>query len=115
MCPVFQQGEVDHRRRVALRAGVAVPVPGAAEVTALLDDADIDAGLPQPGPRHQAGEPAAHADHGPVVGPGRPFGPWRVRIVEVVRELIGEPEVLVVAVRAEPLVPLLGVPAPQRF
>jgi hypothetical protein len=38
-----------------------------------------------------------------------------VRIIEVVRELIGEPEVLVVAVRAEPLVPLLGVPAPQRF
>jgi len=37
-----------------------------------------------------------------------------VRVVEVVRELTGEPEILVVAVRAEPLVPLFGVLAPQR-
>ena len=68
-----------------------------------------------PGCRHQAGEPAAHADHGPVVGPWRPFGPGRVRIVEVMRELAGEPEVLVVAVGPEALVPLFGVLAPQRF
>ena len=112
---LFEQRQVDHRRRVALRAGVAVPVPGAAEVAALLDDADVDAGLLQPGPDHQAGEAAADERHGPVVGPWRPFGPWRVRIVEVVRELLGELEVLVVAVRAQPLVPLCGVLAPQRF
>ena len=47
---LFQQRQVDHRRRVALRARIAVPVPGAAEVAALLDDADVDAGLAAAGP-----------------------------------------------------------------
>jgi len=112
---LFQQRQVDHGRRVALRAGVAVPVPGAAEVAALLDDPDVDPGFPQPRSRHQAGESAADAHHGPVVGPGRPLGPRGMGIVLVVRELVGQPEVLVVAVRAEPLVPLLGVPAAQCF
>jgi hypothetical protein len=37
----FEQRHVDQRRRVALGAGIAVPVPGAAEVTALLDQAEI--------------------------------------------------------------------------
>ena len=111
---LFQQRQVDHRRRVALRAGIPVPVPGAAEVTALLDDADVDAGFPQPRRGDQAGEPAADTHDGPVIGPRSPFGPWCVGIVEVVREFTGEAEVLVVAVRAEPLVPLLGVPAAQR-
>jgi hypothetical protein len=37
----FEQRHVDHRRRIALRARIPVPVPGAAEVAALLDDADI--------------------------------------------------------------------------
>src|SRR2546430_9014533 len=46
---LFQERHVDHRGRVALRAGIAVPVPGAAEIAALLDDADItDAGFHQP-------------------------------------------------------------------
>ena len=45
----FEQRHVDHRCRVALRARISVPVPGAAEVAALLDDADIaDAGFRQP-------------------------------------------------------------------
>ncbi|MCX7201663.1 MAG: hypothetical protein NTV17_05075, partial [Burkholderiales bacterium] len=34
MAGFFQQRHVDHGRGVALRAGVAVPVPGAAEVAA---------------------------------------------------------------------------------
>jgi hypothetical protein len=37
----FQQGHIDQRSRIALRAGISVPVPGTAEVAALLDDADI--------------------------------------------------------------------------
>ena len=40
---LFQQRHVHHRRRVALRAGIPVPVPGAAEAAALLDDPDVDA------------------------------------------------------------------------
>ena len=111
---LFQQRQVDHRRRVALRTGIPIPVPGAAEVAALLDEAHVDSSFPQPGPGDQAGEPAADAYDGPVIGPRRPFGPRRVGIVEIVREFAGKAEVLVVAVRAEPLVPLFGVPAAQR-
>ena len=57
------------RRRVALRARVAVPVPGAAEVAALLDDADVvDAGFLQPGAGDEAGEAAADERDRHVVG-----------------------------------------------
>jgi hypothetical protein len=38
---LFQERQVDVRLDVALRAGVAVPVPGAAEVAALLDQAQV--------------------------------------------------------------------------
>src|SRR5581483_6150670 len=47
---LLQQGHVHERRRVTHRARVPVPVPRAADVTALFDDAHVlDAGLPQPG------------------------------------------------------------------
>ena len=38
---LFEQRQVDHRRGVAHRARVAVPVPRAAEVAAALDDAHV--------------------------------------------------------------------------
>ena len=45
---LLQQGEVDVALDVALGAGIAVPVPGAAEVRAALDDAEaVDAGVAQ--------------------------------------------------------------------
>jgi hypothetical protein len=108
----LEQRQIDHRRRVALRARVAVPVPGAAEIAAFLDDPDVHAGLPQPGSGDQAGEPAADAHDRPVIGERRPFGPWCAGIIQAARELAGEAEVLVVAVRPEPFVPLRAVPAP---
>ena len=46
---LLEQRQVDVRLDVARRARVAVPVPGAAEVAALLDEAEVvDAGLAQP-------------------------------------------------------------------
>ena len=53
---LFEQRQVDVRLDVAHRARVAVPVPGAAEVAALLDDADVRrrrprAGAPRPAAR----------------------------------------------------------------
>ena len=57
---LLQQREVDVGLDVALCARVPVPVPGAAEVAALLDDAKVvDARLPEPGAGDQAGEAAA--------------------------------------------------------
>ena len=59
---LLEERQVDHRRRVAHRAGVAVPVPHTAEVAAALDDPDVvDARLVQPPGDAQPGEPAA--DH----------------------------------------------------
>ena len=113
---LLEQRHVDHRRRVALRAGVTVPVPGAAEVAAFLDDAHVAyAGLDQPRGRHQPGKAAADEGEGDVVGPGRPRLDRRVGILQIAGELAGRPQVLVVAVAAQALVALLAILAPQRL
>lgn len=84
-------------------ARVAVPVPGAAEVGALLDDPDVaQAGLAQPGGGEQAAEPAADDQDVDVVGQGLAgeagFG---VRVVVEVAELARGAAVLAVAVGAD--------------
>src|SRR5216683_462283 len=46
---LLEQRQIDVGLDIALRARIAVPVPGAAEVAAFLDDADVlEAGLAQP-------------------------------------------------------------------
>ena len=66
---LLEQRHVHEARGVALGAGVAVPVPGAAEVAALLDDADVvDAGFLEPGAGDEPGEAAADEREGDVVG-----------------------------------------------
>ena len=108
---LFEQRHVDERRRVALRAGVAVPVPGAAEVAALLDDAHVVDARP----------PSSRA---PVTSPAKPppmnatvtwsvqrlaLDDRRVRVVEVVRRAgPSSSEVLLVAVGPQALVALLA-------
>ncbi len=113
---LFEQRHVDERSGVALRTGVAVPVPVAAEVSGLVDDADIvDTRLFQPRARDEACEPAADEREGDVVALGLPLDDRRVGVVEIVRELAREPDVLVVAVGAQPLGALLGVLLLQRL
>jgi hypothetical protein len=113
---LFQQRHVHVRGRVALRARVAVPVPGAAEVSRFVDDADVvDTRLLQPRTGDQAGEAAADARDRHVVGLRLALGPRRVRVVKVVREAASEAQVLVVAVRAQPFVALLAVFAAKSF
>ena len=54
---LLEQRQVDVGLDVALRPRVAVPVPGAAEVAALLDDADVvDAGLLEAGTGDEPGQ-----------------------------------------------------------
>ncbi len=111
----LQQRHVDHRRRVALRAGVAVPVPGAAEIAALLDDAHIaDAGLDQARCGHQPGEAAADEREGHVIGARRARRARRVGVFEVVGQPALELQVLLVAIGAQALGALLEVLATQR-
>ena len=97
---LFEQRHVHEARRVALRAGIPVPVPGAAEVAALFDDADVDAGFLQPCAGDESGEPASDERRRHVVGLGLPLDDRRVRVLEIVGELVLELDVLRVAVRA---------------
>ena len=107
---LLEEGHVDEAGGVALGAGVAVPVPRAAEVAALLDDADVvDARLLEPGAGDEAGEAAADEGDGDVVGLGLALDPGRVGVGEVVGQVVGQLQVLVVAIGPQPLVPLLGV------
>ena len=111
----LQQRHVDHGRRIALGPGVAIPVPGAAEVAALLEDAHIrDARLLQPGARHQAREAPSDKSKGDVVGLGCPLNLWDVGIREVVREgAAREPPILLITIGAQALIPLLPIPFPK--
>src|SRR5207237_7313375 len=69
----FEQRQVDVGLDVAHRARVAVPVPRAAEVAALLDDAHVvDAGFVQTRPRHYPTEAAADYGDLDAVGKRRP-------------------------------------------
>ena len=106
----FEQRHVDHRGRIALRARIPVPVPGAAEVAALLDDADIlNAGFRQPRGGGEPGKAAADEGEGDVVGLRLARGDRRIGVVEIMRELPRDPKILIVAVGAQPLVALLQI------
>ncbi|MEI9985216.1 MAG: hypothetical protein WDN69_19725 [Aliidongia sp.] len=82
-----------------MRAGIAVPIPGAAEIAALLDDADIgDAGLDQPRAGDQPGEAAADESESDVIGLRRAFDEGRVRVCEIMRKLALQLQILRIAV-----------------
>ena len=106
----FEQRHVDHRRRIALRARIPVPVPGAAEVAALLDDADIlDTGFRQSRGGGEPGKAAADEGEGDVIGLRIARGDRRIGIVEIMRELSRDAQILVVAIGTQPLVALLQI------
>ena len=52
-----------HALDIAAGAGVAVPVPGAANTVACLEDAGPEAGVAQPVQHVEAGESGAYDDH----------------------------------------------------
>ncbi len=107
---LLQQWEVHVRLDVARGAGIAVPVPGAAEVAALLDEADVvDARLAEPSAGEESAEAAADDQYLDLVGQRFPFEWVDVRIVDVALELSGHFDVLLVARVTQPLVALLAV------
>ena len=112
---LLEQRQVDVRLDVALRARVAVPVPRAAEVAALLDEPDVvDAGLLQAGAGEQAAEATADDDDVDLVGQRLALDRLDVRVVDVVGELARDLDVLLVAVGAQALVALGPVLLAQR-
>ena len=111
----LEQRKVDVAFDVARRAGIAVPVPSAAEFGALLDDPDIrDAAVAQPGAGEQSAEPAADDQRLDLVAQRYAIDRGLdVGIVEIVRELAGHLDILLVAVGAQALVALFAVLRPQ--
>jgi hypothetical protein len=108
---LLEERHVDHRGGVTHDPGVAVPVPGTPEVPRLVDDPDVvDARLLQSGADQQAGETPADEGEGDVVVHRLPIDHLGVGVFGVVGEPPGEADVLIEAVGAQPLVPLLGVP-----
>ena len=73
----------------------------------------LDAGLLQPRAGEQAAEPAADDDDVDLVEHRIPLDRLDVRIVDVVGERADDLAVLLVAVRAQALVPLGAVLGPQ--
>ena len=108
---LLQQRQVDVAFDVALGAGIAIPVPGASEVAALLDDADIlDPGLAQTRRGQEAAEAAADDHHVDRVGE-RLAGEagLDIGIVDIVAEVGGDLDVLVIGLGAQPPVALVAV------
>ena len=112
---LFEERKVDVGLDVTHRTRVPVPVPGAAEVAALLDDADVvDASLAQPSAGEQAAEPAADDDDFDLIGERLALDRSDVGILEVVGVVTRHLDVLIVAVRSDALVALQAVLRPQR-
>ena len=90
-----------------MRAGVAVPVPGATHVAAGIDQAEIgDPRLCQAGASAQPGKPAANHGKTHMIGDRRAFLAWRVGIAQHLREMRCQPHILRIAFGAQALVPL---------
>ena len=111
---LLEEREVDHRRRVAHRARVPVPVPGATEVAALLDDADVgDPGVLELGAGDEPGEATTDERHRHLIRERLAWCGLDVRVFDVVGVAAGHLDVLVVAVGPQALVALLVVPGPE--
>ena len=107
---LFEQRQVEVAFDVALRARIAVPVPGAAEVAAVLDHADaLEAGFAQARRGQQPAEAAADDGDSTSSISGARVNRLDIGVVDVVAELGLHLDVLRVAVGAQALVALGAV------
>src|SRR5215471_2948148 len=112
---LLEQRQIDVRLDVALRSRIAVPVPGTAEVAALLDDAKVlHPRLAQTGPREQTAE-AATDDYNLQRLVQRFAGEagFNIRIIYIAAEVTLDLNVLFVSVFTDALVALLAVLGPE--
>ena len=112
---LFKQRQVDVGLDVALGARIAVPIPRAAEVAALLDHAKVrNARFAQSGTGQEAAETAADDDDIHIVRQRFALKTRRyVGVVDEMGELAVHFNVLFVAVLAQAFVALLAVLAAQ--
>ena len=112
---LFQQRKVDIAFNVAGRARVAVPVPGASEIPALLDHANVlHARLAQARTGQKAAKAAADHDNIDLVAQRRTLDHLvDIRVIDIGLEVILDLDILLIAVRAQALVALCAVPRAQ--
>jgi hypothetical protein len=105
---LLEHRQVDVRLDVAHDAGVAVPVPGAADAAGLIDDADpLDPRLAQVGAGDDPRDPPAHDHHVDLVGDGVALSHRGERVVPEPSEVLVAGQVPDVgAAGDQPLVPL---------
>src|SRR5580704_14090169 len=114
---LLEQRQIDVRLDIALRAGIAVPVPGAAEVSALLNHADaLHARLAQTRTRQQPAKAAADYHDIDRVIQRRPGEAGSdVGVVDVTAEVAFHFDVLFVAVGADALVAFFPILRAKRI
>ena len=111
---LFDQRQVAVAFDVALGARITVPVPGATEVAAGLDDSNVlDTGFVEARAGQQSAETSTDDYYIDLVGQWSAIKRFDVRVVQIVSELAGNFDVLRVAVGANALVALLLVLLPQ--
>ena len=113
MAGFFEQRHIDQRRRIALRAGITVPIPGAAKIATLLDDTNIRyARFDQPCARDQTTKTATHKGKGYVIGLRLPFPAGSKAVLLIVSEPTFQLQVLIIAVWPQAFVPFLAILLP---
>ena len=114
---LLAERQVDVRLRIAGSARIAVPVPGAAEVATVLEDADIiEARLAQARGGQQAAETSADDENLDLVTHRRSIDRClHVGIVDVMRQRTLDANVLVIAVCPQALVALDAVLLAKRI
>ena len=96
-------------------AGIAIPVPGAAKIAALLNHPDVgDASLYQPGTGHQTSKAATNKRHGDVICPRRTRRHRGIRIFQIMGQLALQLQILIVAIGTQALVALFKVFLPDQ-
>ena len=108
---LFEQRQIHVGFDVTLGAGVPVPVPGAAKISGLLDDANVgDPGLLKPSRRQEAAKASADDHHVKLFLKRRTCEAWlHIGVRIVVGVLTGDFLVLVVGIRAQTLRALCSV------
>src|ERR1700722_8931864 len=112
---LFEEWQIKVAFDIALGAGIPVPIPGAAKITGLLDNAEVvDADLLQPNCRQHPAKAAADNNHFEVFVLRIAREAWfNVRIRIEVLELTGNFPVLPVAIGTQPLGAFGSISFPQ--
>src|SRR5882672_6678335 len=114
---LLEQRQIDIGLDIALRAWIPIPVPGAAEVAALLDHADVlHPSLAQTRACQQAAEAAADYQNVNRVRQRRAReSRFDIRVVDVTAEVALHLYVLFIAIETDAFVALLAIPGTQRI